>query len=146
MEKRIGQKWLLIIFLVVTGAAFSAMVYRLVAAIRSPDVHWQTTAVAATLDDKPLPAPKKDQIQYMNLKRDQERSIGNIRITYKGLADDHIEMDLVVMPLDPQAAYRYRLSVKSAKKGFTLFQQKLTLITARKGRIRIAVLPGAKTF
>ena len=144
MQKTIGHKWLLIIFLLVTGTAFVAMVYHFIAAIRTPDPQWQTAAAALSGEKQNQVPLKTDRVQYMNIRRDQAKSIGNIRIAYKGLADDHVMIDLTVLPLDPQTTYRYYIPVNTAKKGFTLFEQHLTLVTARKGRIRISIPPVSK--
>jgi hypothetical protein len=46
-------------------------------------------------------------------------------------------MDVVVLELDPNAFYRYRIPIKAAKKGFRLVGQNFKLISAHKSAIQL---------
>jgi hypothetical protein len=79
--------------------------------------------------------PLKEKIMLV---LDQDTKIGKSKIVYRGLAGNaKFKMDVVILELDPNAFYRYRIPVKTAKKGFRLVGQNFRLISARKSAIHL---------
>ena len=69
---------------------------------------------------------------------DRATKFGKSKIVYRGLdGNAKFKMDVVVLELDPNAYYRYRIPIKAAKKGFRLAGQNLRLISARKSAIQL---------
>ena len=69
---------------------------------------------------------------------DRDIKIGKSKIVYRGLdGNAKFKMDVVVLELDPNAFYRYRIPIKAAKKEFRLAGQNFRLISARKSAIQI---------
>ena len=69
---------------------------------------------------------------------DQDIKIGKSKIVYRGLdGNAKFKMDVVILELDPNAFYRYRIPIKAAKKGFRLVGQNFKLISARKSAIEL---------
>ena len=82
-----------------------------------------------------LSTPLKEKIMLVI---DQDTKIGKSKIVYRGLAGNtKFKMDVVIPELDPNIYYRYRIPVKTAKKGFRLVGQNFRLISARKSAIQI---------
>jgi hypothetical protein len=69
---------------------------------------------------------------------DRDIKFGKSKIVYRGLdGNAKFKMDVVILELDPNAFYRYRIPVKAAKKGFRLVGQNFRLISARKSAIQL---------
>jgi len=69
---------------------------------------------------------------------DQEKIIGKSKIIYRGLdGNSKLKIDVVILELDPNAYYPYRIYTDEAKKGFRLAGQNFKLISARKSAIQI---------
>ena len=79
--------------------------------------------------------PLKEKIMLM---LDRDIIFGKSKIVYRGLdGKAKFRMDVAVLELDPNAFYRYRIPIKSAKKGFRLVGQNFRLISARKSAIQL---------
>ena len=90
-------------------------------------------------EKKALSGPLKEKILIM---LDRDANIGKSKIFYRGLdGNSKFEMDVVVLELDPNALYRYRIPIATAKKGFRLAGHNFRLISARKSAIQLWRLP-----
>ena len=70
--------------------------------------------------------------------RDRYTNIGKSKIFYRGIDENSkFIMDVVVLELDPNAFYRYRIPIADAKKGFRLAGQNFRLISARKSAVHL---------
>ena len=79
--------------------------------------------------------PLKEKIMLV---LDRDTKFGKSKIVYRGLdGNAKFIMDVVLLELDPNAFYRYRIAVKAAKKGFRLVGQNFRLISARKSAIQL---------
>ena len=68
----------------------------------------------------------------------QEKVIGKSKLIYRGLEKNSaFKIDVVILELDPDAFYRYRIQIDDAEKGFRLAGQDLKLISARKSALQI---------
>ena len=57
---------------------------------------------------------------------------------YRGLdGNANFRMDIAILELDPNSFYRYRIPIKTAKKGFRLAGQDFRLISVRKTAIQL---------
>ena len=82
-----------------------------------------------------LSNPFKEKIMVL---LDRDVKIGKSKIVYRGLdGNAKFKMDVVVLELDPNSFYRYRIPIKAAKKGFRLVGQNFRLISARKSAIQL---------
>ena len=82
-----------------------------------------------------LSNPSKEKIMLL---LDRDTKIGKSKIIYRGLDKNaKFKMDVVVLELDPNAFYRYRIPINAAKKGFRLAGQNFRLISARKSAIQL---------
>jgi len=84
---------------------------------------------------KALSNPLKEKIMLV---LDRDIKIGKSKVVYRGLdGNAKFKMDVVILELDPNAFYRYRIPIKAAKKGFRLVGQNFKLISARKSAIQL---------
>jgi hypothetical protein len=67
-------------------------------------------------------------------------SVGEIRITYRGMDNGHIRLEVVVGSLDPDYAYGLRIAVPEAKAGFRSGERSFRLVSARTSRIRLLLV------
>ena len=54
---------------------------------------------------------------------DKAQTIGNLKITYRGIESKTLLLDLVILDLDKDYAYLRRIPIKKAKSGFHLSDQ-----------------------
>jgi hypothetical protein len=79
--------------------------------------------------------PLKEKIMLV---LDRDTTFGKSKIVYRGLdGNAKFRMDVVIIELDPNAFYRYRIPINTAKKGFRLAGQNFILISARKSAIQL---------
>ena len=94
---------------------------------------WNTTSGDA--NGTALSDPIKEKI---TLALNQDKKIGKSKIIYRGLeGNSTFKIDVVVLDLDPNSFYRYRIKIDDAKKGFRLAGQNFKLISSRKSAIQI---------
>jgi len=127
MKKTLPRNWpYVFVFTLICATAFGMIVFR-------PEVFMPSTPPELTPSRDALPAKVK-----ILLTLNDEKTIGKSKIIYRGLSgDSEFKMDVVIMDLDPNASYGYRLSIDKAQKGFRLAGHKFKLITARKNAIQI---------
>ena len=66
-------------------------------------------------------APPKDGPYPLFI--DKAQTVGNLKITYRGLESKTLLLDLVILDLDQDYAHRRRIPIKEAKSGFRLSDQ-----------------------
>jgi hypothetical protein len=72
------------------------------------------------------------------LRLDREYRVGNTLLTYRGLeAGSILKLDAVIPALDPDYAYKMKLSVSEAKKGFQRGGDRFVLLSAGRSKIRL---------
>jgi hypothetical protein len=76
------------------------------------------------------------------LKPGQDKVIGKTRLTYRGLTDGRRKMNLDVslLELDPQVAYRHAIGIPSAKARFILADLTFQLLSARPEYVQLRLL------
>jgi hypothetical protein len=70
------------------------------------------------------------------------RTIDKVRLTYLGMDDDSVVIDVTILDLDPDYAYRRMIPKQRAELGFSLAQQRYRLISAGNFRLKIARTKG----
>ena len=84
---------------------------------------------------KALSDPIKEKIM---LSLNQEKKFGKSKIIYRGLeGNSTFKIDVVILELDPNSFYRYRIPIYAAKKGFRLVGQDFKLISTHRSAIQI---------
>jgi hypothetical protein len=72
------------------------------------------------------------------LSLDRDYRIGNTILTYRGLEGrSFLMLDAVIPALDPDYAYKMKISVSEAEKGFQRGGHRFVLLTAGKSKIRL---------
>ena len=66
--------------------------------------------------------------------------VGEILITYLGVEDGRIRLEVVVQSLDPDYAYGFEIAPKEAKAGFRSGGRSFQLLSVRGSRIRLRLL------
>ena len=152
MKKTQPNNWSYVIFYTLGSIAFLGLII-LVAEIFFPStsseliprrddlsakfftVPGQQTRQQDTGIGTPSAGPVEERI---TIPLNQEKTIGRAKFVYRGLAPgSKFKMDVVIMDLDPQAYYGYRLSINDARKGFRLAGKNFKLISAYKTAVNI---------
>jgi hypothetical protein len=127
------HKWLAILFFSVSGLVFGGSLYLIATgAAASSEPTTRVLASAATA----LPYADEPFVK-ITLLRDTRIRLGNLAITYRGVENDRLRLDVVVLDLDPQYAYRHAIALDEAGRGFRLAGTNLKLISARTARAKI---------
>ena len=133
MEHNRRHKWLPILFFSVSGLVFGLSLYLITAgAAASPEPTPSTVASAANA----LPYTGEQQVRIV-LKRDTRLRLGNLEITYRGVKDHKLRLEVVVLDLDPQYVYQHAIALERANDGFRLAGVHLKLISARNSRAKL---------
>jgi hypothetical protein len=105
---------------------------------RSPELSPKSSRWFSRLQDTPARALSNPAREKILLALNQEKTIGKSKIIYRGLEKNSaFEIDVVILELDPNSFYRYRIQIDAAEKGFRLAGQDFKLISARKSALQI---------
>ena len=133
MESNSRQKWLSILFFSVSGLVFGISFYLITTgATASPEPTPTTVASAANA----LPYLDEPQVKIV-LQRNVQMRLGGLDITYRGVEDHKLRLEVVVLDLDPQYAYQHAIDLEKANSGFRLAGIRLKLLSARDSRARL---------
>ena len=72
------------------------------------------------------------------LHKGQTRTVGKMKLTYQGLKDDRILLDVTLLDLDPGYAYRRDIPVRLAENGFWLAEQYFRMVSAGRSVLQIS--------
>lgn len=135
MEDNRKPKWLPILFFAISGLVFGTSLYLITAgAAAAPEPTTATVASAAAT----LPFIDSDEPRIkIILKRDARLRLGNLDITYRGVEDRKLRLEVVVLDLDPQYAYRHAIDLAHASRGFRVGGVSLKLLSARDSRAKL---------
>jgi hypothetical protein len=87
--------------------------------------------------DRSQKAPAERRAEKIRLMLNQEKKFGKSKIVYRGLdGNSNLKIDVVILDLDPDAYYPYRINTNEAKNGFRLAGNNFKLISARKSVIQ----------
>lgn len=140
MEKRIGQKLgslfglMLFGFVLFLGFYHFSQRFASEYSLHTPQL---TKDRPRAFHNEVLPARTVKDRRY-DFQRDQARSIGKIKLTYRGREGRSICLiDVVIPELDPQRPYKYRLDIDTAEKGFRMAGYQFKLVSIGKNYIRL---------
>ena len=87
-------------------------------------------------------AAKTEQQTKLFFLINQKQSIGKTALIYRGLVgQSEFQIDVIILELDPQVSYPYRFKIVQAKKSFRMANRNYQLITAKKGALRLKLIP-----
>ena len=133
MNQNRTPRWLTILFFSVSGLVFGTSLYLITtSATASPEPVEPTVASAANS----LPYTDEAQVK-ITLQRDTRLRLRNLEITYRGVKDGKLRLDVVLLELDPQYAYRHAIALDTASRGFRLAGINLKLRSARNTRAKL---------
>lgn len=126
------HKWLTILFFTISGLVFGASLYLI--------------TVSATPVDRPLEGappqfraatdPDAPRVKVV-LRRDAALRLDQVDIIYRGIENRKLRLDVIVLELDPQYAYRHAIALDEASRGFRLAGIDLQLLAARDARAKL---------
>lgn len=132
MDDERKPKWLPILFFSITGIVFSLSIYLITVSASAP---LATPAAVASAANAP-PYPDDPQVKVV-LQRDIPTRLGKLDIIYRGVQDRKLRLDVIVLELDPDYAYRHAIALDRASQGFRLGGVALQLLSARGSRAKI---------
>jgi hypothetical protein len=152
MEESTKKRWVSMagVFLAVFGS-FAALMYLSIhnlpdARSRSGSPSFmrfqQPDTLAKDSDGVPLrtgaPPSAIPAWQKRTMILNREYRVGNLLLTYRGLEGGSIlKLDAVIPALDPDYAYKMKLSISEAKKGFRRGGDRFVLLSAGRSKIRL---------
>jgi len=133
MENAQKRKWLSILFFSLSGIIFGTSLY-LITTGSTPSPEKMTIPVASAVNALPYGDQSRVTI---TLKRDTRQRLGNLDIIYRGVENRKLRLDVFVLELDPQYAYRHAIALNQASNGFRVGGVKFELLSARDSRAKI---------
>jgi hypothetical protein len=77
----------------------------------------------------------------LSLLVNQKQSAGETELIYRGLVGPtEFQIDVIILELDPQVSYPYRIKISQAKKSFRLANRNYQLIAAQKGALHLRLI------
>ena len=129
MERTRQKKWLVVLFFGSICLLLSYFVYFIASGATDPAYgQWASTISQST------PTAMQTDDNYL-LPLDQGLVIDGLEITYRGKSGPDIMLDLVILALDKEYAYRYKIPLKSAKKGFLLSRHPFKVVSINSQKV-----------
>jgi hypothetical protein len=145
MKQTKPHKWSQAIYYVLASIVFLVLILFVAEMFfpsTSPELIPNRDALSARfisrLQDAPARALSNPAREKILLALNHEKTIGKSKIIYRGLEKNSaFNIDVVILELDPNSFYRYRIQIDAAEKGFRLAGQDFKLISARKSALQI---------
>jgi hypothetical protein len=123
-----GKGWRTKIFFLITGTLLAFCGYIIVTQSPKSQAEWERRVRAA-------PTSWFDQTAYdrtngLMLTIGRSVRVKGAQITFRGMAQDRILLDVVIPALDPAFPYRRNLAVAEAESGFRMAEQEFHLVSA----------------
>lgn len=134
MEEAKKRRWLAISFFLVIGLLFCGFIYT---AVKGPRYlqNRQRLERAALQQERLI--PRQDEETDITLTAGQIKTVGNIKLLYKGLENDRICIDVIIPEFDPEMAHQHVINQMEAKQILKLGGQSFVLISARGTRLHL---------
>ena len=133
MEDETKKKWLPALFFSLSGIIFGTSLYLIATSTTAATAQTPATVAAAV---GALPYPDEARVT-MTLKRDTRQRLGKLDIIYRGVKNRKLRLDVFILDLDPQYAYRHAIALSQASEGFRVGGVQLELLSARDSRAKI---------
>jgi hypothetical protein len=128
------RRWLVISFFLVIGLLFCGFIYTAVTGPR----YWQNRQrLERTVVQQDISASDQKDETNITLTTGQMKSVGNIKLIYKGLDGKKIYIDVIIPQFDPEMAHRHIINQTDAKNTLKLGGQDFVLISARASRLHL---------
>jgi hypothetical protein len=134
MEENRNRRWLIIGFFLLIGLLFVGFIYTAVVGPRSMQSQ-QRLESAVSSYEKRIKGRSDDKTVILPL--GQVISVGKIKMIYRGLEGDRINVDVIIPELDPETAYHHSLHESEAKRGLKFGGQDFELISAGDTKLRL---------
>ena len=133
MEKTDRHRWPSILYFTIAALLFSGFMYFL--AIGAPNPTQQKSPLSARYASAPqkIAAPVNKIVLHANTMT----TFGKIKFKYRGLDRDYLYIDVYILELDPQYGYAYKIPIKSARKGFRIYEYTFALVSRAKSYISL---------
>ncbi len=133
MNKFAAEKWLTLGFLLTCGVVLAVLGFKLFTHQRTqtPQTAMQPGRIASSAGHD----------QWVLLK-DQSLTIGDLKITYRGIARGEILLDVTLLQLDPYYAYRKSFPREPARRGVQLGQRFFKVAAVRGAYLKLVPLTG----
>jgi hypothetical protein len=133
MKNETQNKWLSALFFSLSGIIFGTSLY-LITTGTAASTEQTPTAVASAVSALPYPDEPRVTI---TLKRDIRQHLGKLDIIYRGVKNRELRLDVFILDLDTQYAYRHAIALSRASEGFRVGGVQLELLSARDSRAKI---------
>mgnify|MGYP000055993844 CR=1 FL=1 len=137
MNDNVSSKWLNFCFFSITGFCFVSLVYYLVTFTPDPaNKFGVATATAGTS------VPQSTAPDSIYLKRGKMQSIDGLQITYRGIEAGALLIDVTLIDLDPDYAYRRRIPRNTALQGFQMASRHFKLLSINRFGLKLSLCRG----
>ncbi|MGD9331410.1 MAG: hypothetical protein PVJ53_08860 [Desulfobacterales bacterium] len=133
MEAERKKKWLPILYFTITGVIFATGVYLITAGAIASNQPTETAVASAV---SALPYPDEPRI-LITLQRDTRQRMGKLDVIYRGVQNRKLHLDVFILDLDPEYAYRHAIALDQARRGFRLGGVRMELRSAWRSRAKI---------
>ena len=134
MEENHNRWWLIIGFFLLVGMLFVGFIYTAVVGPRSMQSRQRLESAVSSYENKMrIRSDEKTVILSLG----QVISVGKIKMIYRGLEGDRINVDVIILELDPETAYHHSILESEAKRGLKLGGQDFELISAGETKLRL---------
>ncbi|MGB7921367.1 MAG: hypothetical protein WCF40_15055 [Desulfobacterales bacterium] len=134
MEENRNRRWLIIGFFLLIGLLFVGFIYMAVVGPRSIQSQQRLERAVSSYENK-MKARSDEKTVILSL--GLVISVGKIKMIYRGLEGDRINVDVIIPELDPETAYHHSIHESEAKRGLKLGGQDFELISASETNLRL---------
>lgn len=134
-----SQKWLVISFFLVCSLIFFALIYTIIYGTADRDyANW----MAATRSNPGASSNdagvfKDDQIVLV---KDRLVNLEKMKMTYRGVSSGVLQLDLVLLELDPQYEYHRQIPIEKAKQGFQVSDLRFKAVSINRQRLKLVLI------
>ena len=130
-----SNKWLIALFYFILSLLFAFLIHKIFTFDMSFD-EWR-----ASYRNRQLQHAKAQKEDKSIITVNAQKTIGNVKITYRGLDGQAILFEFIIAEMDPDYRYVRRLPIKEATQGFYLATQYIRLISASPYKMEISDTP-----
>ena len=132
MESRRSQRWLIISFFTAISFLFIYFIFSL--AMGTTD-----TTYNRRLETARNGPGSYHQETRVNLLQGEPVTINRLEMTFRGLSSGKLNLDIVILDLDPEYVYSRVIPVDSAKKGFSISDYRFKATSVSRKRLRLVL-------
>jgi hypothetical protein len=134
-----NKRWLVVLFFISLGLLLAAFIYAAVVGPRGYQQRSFKQRYGLGKSQRPQAAPADQERCQLFLNR--KLPVGKILLTYRGMEDKRIKIDVIIPALDPKATYLHEVRIKDARQGIRLGGERFKLVSAAKSKIQLERIP-----